>query len=112
MVSSARRPGAVGCPQSRDTSKQAEWGRGAAASSGTPIGAAEISKKRTNTSGAVGMAHLGNPALADSQLYVTLADRPDLNGHYAVIGHVVSGADVLDRIQRGDVITKMSVKGR
>ena len=38
-----------GDPQSRDLSKQADWGRGAAASSGTPIGVAEITKKRTHT---------------------------------------------------------------
>ena len=101
-----------GDPQSRDPAKQAEWGHGAAASSGTPIGAAEITKKRSNTKGAVGVAHLGNPALADSQIYVMLADHPDLNGHYAVFGHVTSGLDVVERIQRGDLITKMFVKER
>ena len=99
-----------GDPQSRDLSKQADWGRGDAASSGKPIGAAEISKKRTHTKGAVGIAHAGNPALADSQMYVTLADRPDLNGRYVVFGRIVAGADVLERVQRGDVITKMFVK--
>jgi len=99
-----------GDPQSRDESKEAQWGRGAAASSGTPIGAAELPKKRTHTNGAVAMAHPGNPALADSQLFVTLAKRDDLNGKYAVFGHVVSGADVPEQIQRGDVIRRMYVK--
>jgi cyclophilin family peptidyl-prolyl cis-trans isomerase len=101
-----------GDPQSRDPAKQADWGRGAAASSATPIGAAEFAKKRMNTKGAVGAAHSGSPALADSQIYVTLVDRPELNGHYVVFGHVTSGFDVIERIQRGDLITRMFVKDR
>jgi cyclophilin family peptidyl-prolyl cis-trans isomerase len=43
-------------------------------------------------------------------MYVTLADRPDLNGKYTVFGQVTSGADVPPRLERGDVIRKMSVK--
>src|SRR5512141_1892800 len=35
-----------GDPRSRDMSKEADWGRGDAASSGTPVGAPEIGKKR------------------------------------------------------------------
>jgi cyclophilin family peptidyl-prolyl cis-trans isomerase len=99
-----------GDPQSRDLSKEALWGRGAAASSGTPIGAAEITKKRTHTKGAVAISHSGNPALGDSQLYVTLAARDDLDGKYAVFGQVISGGDVVESIQKGDVISRMYVK--
>jgi cyclophilin family peptidyl-prolyl cis-trans isomerase len=99
-----------GDPRSRDVAREADWGRGSAASSGTPIGVAEITKKRTHTPGAVAMAHPGNPALADSQLYVTLADRPELNRNYTVFGHVIAGEDVPARLERGDVIRKMSVK--
>jgi cyclophilin family peptidyl-prolyl cis-trans isomerase len=99
-----------GDPRSRDTAKDADWGRGDAASSGTPIGAAEISKKRTHTKGAVAMAHPGDPAKADSQMYVTLADRPDLDGRYAVFGHLIAGADVPARLQRGDLILRMYVR--
>jgi peptidyl-prolyl cis-trans isomerase B (cyclophilin B) len=99
-----------GDPQSRDGSKEAIWGRGSAASSGTPIGAAEISKKRTHVKGAVAMAHQGNPAQADSQLYVMLGTRDELNGRYAVFGRVIAGVDVPDRIQKGDLIRRMYVK--
>jgi len=99
-----------GDPRSRDTGLEGEWGRGATASSGAPIGAAEIVRKRPNTRGAVALAHPGNPAQADSQIYVTLADRPDLNGRYAVIGHVIDGADVPARLERGDLILRMRVR--
>jgi peptidyl-prolyl cis-trans isomerase B (cyclophilin B) len=99
-----------GDPRSRDLAQESEWGRGAAASSGRPIGAAEITRKRTHTAGAIGVAHAGLPAQADSQIYVTLADRPDLNGKYAVFGHVIEGADVPGRLEKGDLITRMYVR--
>jgi cyclophilin family peptidyl-prolyl cis-trans isomerase len=99
-----------GDPRSRDLAMEADWGRGPAASSGSPIGVSEITKKRLHTAGAVAVAHPGTPAAADSQIYVTLDKRPDLDGWYTVFGHVTAGADVPEKIQRGDVITKMYVK--
>ena len=99
-----------GDPRSRDLSSEAEWGRGDAASSGHPIGVAEMTKKRTHTRGAVAVAHQGNPARADSQLYVTLVDRPELDSRYAVFGHVIAGGDVPARLERGDVIVRMYVR--
>ncbi len=99
-----------GDPRSRDLSLEEDWGRGADASSGHPIGAAELRRKRLHTRGAVGVAHQGNPALADSQIYVTLANRPDLNNHYTVFGHVIDGDDVPARLERGDSIRRMYVK--
>src|SRR5262245_55047843 len=99
-----------GDPQSRDPARQADWGRGDAASSRQPIGISEITKKRSHTKGAVGVAHAGNPTRADSQIYVTLAERPDLDGKYTVFGRIVSGAEVTDQIQAGDVITRMYVR--
>jgi cyclophilin family peptidyl-prolyl cis-trans isomerase len=99
-----------GDPRSRNDAVQAEWGRGAAASSGTPVGISEISKKRLHVKGAVGLSHPGNPAQGDSQIYVTLANRPDLNGSYTVFGAIISGADVPERIQPGDVIQRMYVQ--
>jgi cyclophilin family peptidyl-prolyl cis-trans isomerase len=86
-----------GDPQTREVSLRDRWGRGAAASSGTPIGA-------------VGIAHMGNPAKGDSQIYITLAPRPDLDGQYAVFGRVVEGGDVPARLQVGDEIQRVYVR--
>jgi cyclophilin family peptidyl-prolyl cis-trans isomerase len=99
-----------GDPRSIDPKNEREWGRGDAASSGAPIGVPEMGKKRTHTKGAVALAHPGDPAKADSQIYVTLADRPDLDGRYTVFGHVIAGADVPARIERGDLITRMYIR--
>src|SRR5207237_1231109 len=59
-----------GDPQSRDLSRREWWGKGAEASSGHPIGVAEISKRHPNVKGAVGVAHTGLPRTADSQIYI------------------------------------------
>jgi cyclophilin family peptidyl-prolyl cis-trans isomerase len=99
-----------GDPQSKDLTQRMLWGRGEAASSGHSIGAAEITKSRIHRKGAVGIAHRGDPSKADSQIYVTLANRPDLDGRYAVFGQVIAGDDIPARLQVGDVITKMFVK--
>ena len=56
------------------------------------------------------MAHMGDPAKADSQLYVTLTNRPDLDGQYAVFGQVTQGQDVVESLQVGDLITRVFIK--
>jgi peptidyl-prolyl cis-trans isomerase B (cyclophilin B) len=83
-----------GDPQTRDLDKRSLWGRGDDASSGKPIGVAEMPLKHKNVPLAVGLAHMGEPAKADSQLYVLLDARPELDGQYAVIGQVVEGTEV------------------
>ena len=100
----------IGDPQSRDVSKREWWGRGDFAGSGTPVGVAEISKKHLHVRGAVAMAHPGNPSEADAQFYITLTAQPKLDGKYAVIGRVITGMDVVAKIQVADVVKKMYVK--
>ena len=99
-----------GDPRSRDTAQESDWGRGDAASSGAPIGAVELSKKRRHIRGAVALAHPGDPTRADSQIYITLADRPELNGRYTVFGRVISGDEVPARLERGDLILRMYLR--
>ena len=99
-----------GDPQTRDPAKRELWGRGDAASSGTPIGVTEITKKRLHQAGAVGVAHIGNPSRADSQIYITLAARRDLDGQYAVFAQVVEGEDVPGQLQVGDEIQRVFVR--
>jgi cyclophilin family peptidyl-prolyl cis-trans isomerase len=99
-----------GDPQTRDLALRDHWGRGDVASSGSPIGMAEISKRRLHLAGAVGIAHMGNPAKGDSQIYVTLAPRPDLDGQYCVFGRVIEGADVPARLQVDDEIIRVYVR--
>lgn len=97
----------IGDPQSRNMTLQDWWGRGG---SGSAIGVAEVTKKRTHVRGAVGMGHSGSPAAADSQFYITLRNAPELNGKYTVFGRVITGLDVAAKIQKTDLLKRASVK--
>jgi peptidylprolyl isomerase len=68
------------------------------------------------TRGTVGMARKGgNNHSANSQFFIMFDDGDFLNGEYTVIGEVVSGMDVVDKLKRGeppanpDKILKMQV---
>jgi cyclophilin family peptidyl-prolyl cis-trans isomerase len=98
----------VGDPVSRDMSRQEWWGR---QSSGKPIGIAEITRKRRHVAGAVSMAYPGtDKAAADSQFFITRRAAPELDGKYTVFGKVLKGADVVAKIQRGDVLKRAYLK--
>jgi peptidyl-prolyl cis-trans isomerase B (cyclophilin B) len=99
-----------GDPYSKDLDRKNLWGRGG---SGKPIGVAEISPKHTHKVGAVALAYAGHPMLADSQIYIILADTERsrrLDGEYAVIGQITQGMDVVQQIRQLDVIEKVTIK--
>src|SRR6266550_3270843 len=49
----------------------------------------------------VGMARRGDSVdTANSQFFFMFADAPSLNGQYTVIGEVVSGMDVIDKLKK------------
>jgi peptidylprolyl isomerase len=54
--------------------------------------------------GIVGMARSNDPDSANSQVFIMYADGSFLNGKYTVIGEVVSGMDVVDKIKRGEPV--------
>jgi peptidylprolyl isomerase len=54
--------------------------------------------------GIVGMARAGSPDSANSQFFIMYADGSFLNGKYTVIGDVVSGMDVVDKLKRGEPV--------
>jgi peptidylprolyl isomerase len=55
--------------------------------------------------GVVGMARKGNSNdSANSQWFIMFADGSSLNGQYTVIGEVLSGMDVVDKIKKGEPV--------
>jgi len=97
-----------GDPLSRDLSKQEMWGTGG---SFNIVGVGEPSPKRTHVTGAVAMAYPGkDPRQADSQMYIMLAPRHSLDGDYTVIGQVIAGMDVVQKLVVPDVIRRVTVK--
>lgn len=103
-----------GDPQTRDMSKRDLWGRGSASGSGRPVGVAEFSPKRKHGRGAVGLAHAGDATQGDSQIYIVLGDKSpsiqNLDGKYTVFGKVISGMDVVSKLEVTDIIKRVSVK--
>ena len=98
----------IGDPATRDFRRRGMWGRGG---SGQSIGVAEIAKQHRHVRGAVGLAHSGRPERADSQFYIMRGARPALDGKYAIVGRVISGMDVVDKLALTDMVRKVSVKG-
>jgi peptidylprolyl isomerase len=52
--------------------------------------------------GVVGMARTNNPNSANSQFFIMFAEGSFLNGKYTVVGQVVQGMDVVDKLQKGE----------
>jgi peptidylprolyl isomerase len=63
------------------------------------------------TRGIVGMARAADPNSANSQFFIMFADGPFLNGMYTVIGQVLSGMDVVDKLKKGDPRANGTVAG-
>jgi peptidylprolyl isomerase len=53
------------------------------------------------TRGIVGMARRRDPNSANSQFFIMFGPSPALDGEYTVVGEVVSGMDVVDKIKKG-----------
>ena len=58
--------------------------------------------------GTVGMA-LDWEDTGGSQFFITHSPQPHLDGRYTVMGHVVNGMDVVDRLVPGDVIRRVRI---
>jgi peptidylprolyl isomerase len=51
--------------------------------------------------GVVGMARSQNPNSANAQFFIMFAPATHLNGQYTVVGEVVQGMDVVDKLKKG-----------
>ena len=96
----------VGDPLTRDASKQALWGTGDA---GYEIADQFSAELKHDSEGIVSMANSG-PNTGSSQIFITYAATPWLDGKHAVFGKVTSGMDVLKQITVGDTIVKVTFK--
>ena len=67
-----------------------------------------------HTKGALAWARTGdnvNPERrsSGSQFYITLAPTPFLDSGYTVFGQTVAGMDVVEKIQKGDIIKSVAI---
>ena len=59
--------------------------------------------------GTVGMALDPWPDTGGSQYFITHSPQPHLDAEYTVFGRVISGMDVVDKIQQWDVVRRVSM---
>lgn len=74
----------------------------------------KIAFETTNTphlTGTVSLARLEEDLhSADSQFFITLKESPELNGKYTVIGKIVTGLNLLEKIKLNDKIITISLE--
>ncbi len=97
-----------GDPGTRNMRNQAGWGTGGA---GLRVGVSEITPAMKHVRGAVGFAYAGDAKWADSQIYIMKAAMPGIDGQYSILGRVTSGIAVADKLEIGDVIKNVTLKG-
>lgn len=98
----------IGDPLTRDMSRQAYWGSG---NSGNPIGVAEISKRHTHVRGTVALGHGGDARYADSHIYIMKRASPSLDGKHTIVGRVVRGMAVVDKLEVTERVVNAYVRG-
>lgn len=59
--------------------------------------------------GSIAMARSQFLDSASSQFYIALRPLPELDGRYTVFGRVINGMDIIDKIEQGDRIIKITL---
>ena len=65
--------------------------------------------EHTHVAGALSMANSG-PNTNGSQFFITYTPQHHLDGHHSVFGQLVEGMDVLEEIEQGDVMIRITIE--
>jgi peptidyl-prolyl cis-trans isomerase B (cyclophilin B) len=62
----------------------------------------------THERGSLSMAHRG-PNTGGSQFFIVYEPQPHLNGVHTVFGKVIEGMEIVDQINQGDIMNKVTI---
>ncbi len=67
--------------------------------------------EHTHVTGALSMANSG-PNTNGCQFFITYTPQPHLDGKHTVFGQLIEGTDVLEKIEQGDTIIRITIEER
>ena len=67
--------------------------------------------EHTHVAGALSMANTG-PNTNSCHFFITYAPQHHLDGHHSVFGQLIEGMDVLEKLEEGDVIIRITIEER
>ena len=67
--------------------------------------------EHTHVTGALSMANSG-PNTNGCQFFITYSPQPHLDGKHTVFGQLIEGTDVLEKIEQGDTIIRITIEER
>ncbi|MFQ5924364.1 MAG: peptidylprolyl isomerase [Dehalococcoidia bacterium] len=88
----------------------AQGGDPSGTGAGTPgYSFADEFTEHTHVAGALSMANRG-PNTNGSQFFITYTPQHHLDGRHSVFGQLVEGMDVLENIQQGDTVIRITIR--
>ncbi len=67
--------------------------------------------KHKHVKGSVSMAHAGKNS-GGSQFFLVRAPQLHLDGKHTIFGEVVSGVEIIDQLQNGDLMEKVTIQNK
>ncbi|HEX6836598.1 MAG TPA: peptidylprolyl isomerase [Polyangia bacterium] len=95
-----------GDPFTRYDDMKPRWGTGGP---GFKIKDELSGKKQVHKRGSLSMAHAG-PGTGGSQFFICHSPQPHLDKKHTVFGQVISGDEIIDKIQAGDKINRITIE--
>ena len=95
-----------GDPLTRYEDMRGRWGTGGP---GFKIKDELSGKKQVHKRGSLSMAHAG-PGTGGSQFFICHSPQPHLDKKHTVFGQVISGLEIIDKIEAGDRMNKVWVE--